>query len=109
MGFEYVSVHASSLKPTPDEVTVSPKGNDRVAWNVEGREGDVFMVTIAKGGCFKNAPDGIHQVRIGKGKTTGTIRTEGLRIKKACTLKYSIVRIRDGRVKSFDPRIKIRE
>jgi len=106
---EAVSVNATSLKPTPDEVTLSPGKNDRVAWTFEGREGDIFMIAIAKGGCFRNAPGGIHRCTISKGKTKAILRTEPLRVKTKCDLKYSIIRIRDGRTKTFDPRIKIRE
>jgi hypothetical protein len=109
MAIEQVSVHKTSLKPTPDEVTLRPGTNDRVAWSFEGREGDIFMVAIAKGGCFHNAPDGLHRCVIGKGRTKAVLRTNPLRVKTKCDLKYSIIRIRDGRVKTLDPRIKIRE
>lgn len=109
MGIEHVTVSKTSLRPNPDEVILRPGKNDRIAWKFEGREGDIFMIAIAKGGCFKNAPDGLHRCVIGKGKTSATLRTDPLRIKKKCDLKYSIIRIRNGRTKSFDPQIKIRE
>jgi hypothetical protein len=109
MGIEHVSVSKTSLKAYPDEVTLRPKGNDRVCWSFEGREGDIFMVAIAKGGCFRNAPDGLHRCVIGRGRTRAMLRTDPLRVKTRCDLKYAIIRIRDGRVKTVDPRIKIRE
>jgi hypothetical protein len=109
MGIEPVSVNKTSLRPTPDEVTLRPGQNDRIAWTFEGREGDIFMIAISKGGCFKNAPNGIHRCVIGKGRTKAILRSDPLRVKTKCDLKYSIIRIRDGRTRSFDPRIKIRE
>lgn len=109
MAFQNVSVSRTSLKPTPDEVEVSRKAGDRVAWSFEGNEGDRFVVSIAKGGCFKNS-DGTYQVVIRKGSTTATIRTDGLRTTTTSkSYKYSIVRFRDGRAKAVDPRIKIRD
>lgn len=109
MGFQHVSVSRTSLRPDPDEVEVSRKGKDRIAWRFEGNEGDRFVVSIAKGGCFRNS-DGTYQVVIRRGSASATIRTDGLRATTdSRSYKYSIARFRNGRVKSVDPRIKIRE